>query len=267
LHDGRSLKVCIDSMDFPELSSPELAEWSDVYFKTNWWPTTAYPANVRPLVNCDPTVLGQIDELRGARDTRKEYDLCCVVRVWGGRTGLEGIEHNIRLLEAVSKVRAEKFVLAILIMGDRDAYAKRLSDAGIPWTTKAFPAADLWRVTAASRLNVLRLGVHDCIPWRMTGSLAVGSTVALDQAPRSRWPTPLEPGVNYLDLGLETGDTALAEASAYDDVPAQIEAWLSDATTLRAIATANGEYFDRHLEPERVGDHVLRAAADGEAVP
>lgn len=260
LQDGRVVKVCIDSMDFPELSSPELAQWSDVYFKTNWWPAVSYPANVEPLVNCDPTVLDRIAELRRARSTPKQYDLCCVVRVWGGRTGMEGIEHNIRLLEAVSSVRGNTFVLAVLIMGDRDAYAERLAAAGIRWTTKAFGADDLWRVTAASRLNVLRLGVHDCIPWRMTGSLAVGSTVALDQSPRSRWPTPLQAGEHFLDLGLETGEDALADAAAYEAVPGRIEAWLADAPLLESIAAANGDYFDEHLAPERVGRHVLARA-------
>ncbi len=103
LADGSSRRVCIDSMDPPELSNLELAAWSDVTFKTNFWPTVEYPANVRPLVNGDPTVLDRIPALRAARSTPKHYDLCCIMRVWGGREGLEGIEHNIRLLEAVKR--------------------------------------------------------------------------------------------------------------------------------------------------------------------
>ena len=95
-------------MDLPELSNLELAAWSDVTFKTNFWPTVEYPANVRPLVNGDPSVLDRIPALRAARSTPKQYDLCCIMRVWGGREGLEGIEHNIRLLEAVKRARCAR---------------------------------------------------------------------------------------------------------------------------------------------------------------
>ena len=97
-HGDRISKVCVDAVDYPELSSPELAEWSDLYFKTNWWPSVRYPGNVRPLVNGDPMVLDRIALLRAARSTPKTYDICCIVRVWGGRDTVEGIEHNLRLL-------------------------------------------------------------------------------------------------------------------------------------------------------------------------
>ena len=32
-----------------------------------------------------------------------------------------------------------------------------------------------------ARLNVIRLGMHYCIPWRVTGALAIGSCIVLDR--------------------------------------------------------------------------------------
>ncbi len=251
-------KVCIDSMDFPELSSPELVEWSDLTFKTNWWPTVDYPPNVRPLVNGDPSVLGRIPELRAARSTLKEYDLCCLVRVWGGREGLEGIEHNLRLLEAVKRTRGTKVMLAVLILGDRGEIARRLERSGIPSTTRSVPPDELWRLTASSRLNILRLGVHDCIPWRVTGSLALGSCLVLDQPPRTQWPEPLLPGVNYLSLELDTtAEGGVAPADAYAAVPDLLEAWLATPELAETVARTNAAYFEDHVAPARVGAHIV----------
>jgi hypothetical protein len=104
-----SSRVCIDAMDYGDLSSPELAAQSDILFKTNWWPSLTYPPNVRPLVNGDPSILGLIPRLRALRAAPKEHDVCFIVRVWGARDGLAGIEHNLRLLEAVNRARCRSF--------------------------------------------------------------------------------------------------------------------------------------------------------------
>ena len=183
---GSRYHFCIDASDYPEPGSENLVRWSDIYFKTNLWSSRSYPANVVPLINCDPTILPDIVKLRALRRIDKEFDLCFIVRVWGGRDGIEGIEHNLRLLEAVNRVKCKKFVLAVLVMGDRDRDSRFLSRLGVPWTTKNVKARDLWRVTAKSRLNILRLGVHYCVPWRMTGALAIGSCVVLDRTPLER---------------------------------------------------------------------------------
>jgi hypothetical protein len=262
LADGSSRRVCIDSMDPPELSSPELAAWSDVTFKTNFWPTVEYPANVRPLVNGDPTVLDRIPALRAARATPKDYDLCCIMRVWGGREGLEGIEHNLRLLEAVQRTRAAKVLLAVLIVGDRSDLARRLERFRIPSTTRSVSPEELWRLTASSRLNILRLGVHDCIPWRVTGSLGLGSCLVLDQPPRAQWPEPLLPDVNYLSLGLDTTTGGgVAREEAYAAVPDLLESWLATTELLDMVARTNATYFDDHVAPARVGAHILEEVA------
>jgi hypothetical protein len=114
-------------------------------------------------------------------------------------------------------------------------------------------------VTARSRLNILRLGVHDCIPWRMAGSLAVGSCVVLDQPLRAQWHEPLRAGVNFFDLGVVPGHDGVAPDDAYAAVPEKLESWLADADAIDAVARRDAAYFDRYVEPERVGEHILAA--------
>jgi hypothetical protein len=195
------------------------------------------------------------------------------VRVWGGRDGLGGIEHNLRLFEAVNRARCRSLLLAVLVLGDVAEYERRLRRAGIPATVKSVPAAELWRLTARSRLNILRLGVHDCIPWRMAGALAVGSCVVLDQPPRAQWYEPLRPGVNFFDLGVVTGHDGVAPDAAYAAVPEKLETWLTDPQAIDAIARSNAAYFDRYVEPDasastswppsRAGSSGRRRTSDG----
>ena len=253
--------VCIDAMDYGRLSSPQLAALSDIHYKTNWWPSLTYPPNVRPLVNGDPTILRSIPTLRAMRSAPKDYDLCFAVRVWGGRDAVEGIEHNLRLLEAVKRAGCRAFLLAVLVVGDVSAYERRLRKAGIPTTVKSIKASDLWQVTARSRLNLLRLGVHDCIPWRVAGSLAVGSCVVLDQQPRAQWYEPLRPNVNFFDLGLVPGQDGVAPDEAYAAVPEKLEGWLREPGAINFVSRSNAAYFDRYVEPERVGEQILSAVS------
>src|SRR5207249_4738414 len=110
--DGSVRHLCIDAGDPPEIASEELRAWSDVYLKTNYWSSRSYPANVRPMVNADPLMLGRLQALKRRRGTPKTIDLSFVVRVWGGGDGVEGIEHNLRLVEAVSRARCRKRLLA-----------------------------------------------------------------------------------------------------------------------------------------------------------
>ena len=202
LEGGTTRRVCIDAVDYPDLSSPELVGWSDVYFKTNWWPSVDYPQNVRPLVNGDPMVLDRIASLRAARSTPKKYDLCCIVRVWGGRDTVEGIEHNLRLLEAVKRGRGAASCSRCLWSGigrstrgdsNRQVFRRR-RDRFLP------PDLATHRSVEAEHHPS---GVHDCVPWRMTGSLALGLCVVLDQSPgaggRNRYSR-----TKLLSLGLDT---------------------------------------------------------------
>jgi hypothetical protein len=252
-------RVCIDAQDSGEVGSPELLELCDLYFKTNYWRGRDYPAKVVPLCNASPQVLtAGLDHLRSLRTAEKVYDVCCIFRVWGGRNELEGIEHNLRLLEAVARAPGKKVVLAYLLAGDIPTYARRLEDQGIRWSRDPLPLLDLWRVSAQSRLNVIKLGLHSCVPWRMIELLGMGACPALDQQPFTVWPQPLQEGVHYFNLGAASPPGAVvAEAARYDRIPAAVEEILADQDRLRRVSEANALLFDRHLEPPAVGRHVL----------
>lgn len=262
--DGSLCRVCIDTADYPELRSDELRSWSDLYFKANLWPNRPYPLNVLPIVNGDPLILDRIPTLRSYRTTKKSTDVCFVVRVWGGRDGIEGIEHNLRLLEAVNRARCSKVVLAYLVTGDTAAIANRLAKSGIRSTTRPIRPGALWRLMGSSRLNIIRLGMHDCIPWRMAGTLAMGSGVVLDQTPPAEWPEPLRENVNFFNLSCGSGETPASDAD-YAAVPAKIEEWLGQPETLEQMMSTNAAYFDRHVDPERVGEAILAAVETEEA--
>jgi hypothetical protein len=255
---GREARICIDSTDYPELPYPDLLPWCDVYFKANKWLAVDYPEKVVPIVNGDPFILERVPRLREMRAAEKDYDLCFIVRVWGGRTGVEGVEHNLRLIEALADAPCRKFLLAYLAIGDRKRYARRLRARGIASTTRGLRPDEIWRLTSRSRLSVIRLGMHHCIPWRMAGSLALGSCILLDREPLSQWPEPLRPDTNFLSLGVDTGpDAPVAPADAYNRVPDLIAGWLQHEELLATIRGNNAKYFDWHVAPGRVGRYIL----------
>jgi hypothetical protein len=254
---GEPHHVCIDAADYPVPPNDDLVAWSDTYFKTNYWPSVAYPQHVRPLVNGDPLILGRIDALRALRAQPKEVDLCFVARVWGGRKTVEGVEHNLRLLEALSRARCSKTIVAVLVAGDVDAQAQRLNRLDITCRRKMMNSRELWDSMARARLNVVRLGMHRCIPWRMAGTLAIGACLVVDQPPPSRWPEPLRENVNFLELGAATSEDAIA--ASYEQIPERIEAWLQDPETVERIGRANASYFDRYADPSVVGASIVAA--------
>jgi hypothetical protein len=265
---GREVRVCIDSSDDGNDVNDVILRWSDVYFKTNYWPTIRYAAKVQPFVNADPLVIPQLKAFRRYRRAHKEHDVCMVVRVWGGKDEVEGVEHNLRLIEAVAKARCSKFLYAYLVAGDVAAATRRLARQGIPCGPHPIPGPDLWRVSAHSRLNVIRLGMHYCVPWRVTGALAIGSGIVLDRAPLTRWPEPLADGVNYVALGTETGThQPLATDAQYAAIPGQIEAWLADGDLAARLGRNNAAYYDRFVDPEPVGERIVAAVERFVAAP
>jgi hypothetical protein len=262
LPGGARARVCIQSDDEGSRLDPWILAWSDVTFKTNYWPALSYPSKVVPAVNGDPLVIPRLSRLRAYRALPKRYDVCMVVRVWGGSDEVEGVEHNLRLVEAVARARCSKYLYAYLVAGDIDAARRRLARAGVPCGVHPLPAEELWRASAASRLNVVRLGMHYCIPWRVTGALAIGSAMVLDRAPLTRWPEPLEEGVHYVALGTGIGlDRPLAADTEYAAIRDKIEAWLADRDLASRIGHENGAYYDRFAAPERVGEYIVRTAA------
>jgi hypothetical protein len=254
------VRVTVDSADDGRHVDEQVLRWSDLYLKTNYWPSLQYSPKVQPFVNADPLVIPQLDQFRRYRKAAKEHDVCMVVRIWGGKDEVEGVEHNLRLIEAVARARCTKFLYAFLVAGDVAASARRLERQGIPCGPHPIPPADLWRITAASRLNVIRLGMHYCVPWRVTGALAIGSGIVLDRAPLTRWPEPLADGGNFVALGTETGtDQPLAPDAQYARIPGLVEGWLGDADLAARLGRNNADYYDRFVDPEKVGEHLAAA--------
>ena len=118
---GETVKIVIDAFDSGELQSDELLNWCDIYFKTNYWPTRVYPPKTLPMTNLNPDVLPHLEYLREARKAEKEWDLFAFFRIWGGVDEVEGVEHNLALLETLARVKCKKFLLASLVTGDTGA--------------------------------------------------------------------------------------------------------------------------------------------------
>ncbi len=256
LTNGKTVNAAIDSQDSGDIGSPELLDWSDIYFKTNKWANRDYPAKVRPLANSNPLILNNISKLSEYRKSPKLRDLCCFVRVWGGANEIDGIEHNIRLIESVGRAKITRFLGAYLVAGDIGAIESRLTAQSIPTTRAPLKRDKLWGVSASSRINVIRLGMHDCIPWRMFDLLCMGAVVVLDQMPMTVWPQPLVAGENYvsLDCPPTNGDCF---HSRYESIPELLEFTLSNQPLIDHIARANADYFDRYLAPKTFGENII----------
>src|SRR5581483_4256605 len=172
--DGAEIKFCIDASDPGDIQQTDLLEWSDLYFKTNYWPNRKYPSKVVPLANVNPLVLSRRGELRALRTQAAEWDLLAFFRVWGN------VEHNLALFESLARLKCRTKLLAYLISANPTAESSRLEKAGVPWTTNPLPLNTVWDWAARSRLNLVRHGVDDCVPWRLTEILAMGHCPVLD---------------------------------------------------------------------------------------
>jgi len=262
LADGSVRRICIDAHDSHFVQSETLRSWADVYFKANMWSSVDYHCNVRPIVNGNPNVSSDEDQLCAMRGQTPEYDLCFVVQVRPGSSDEPGIEHCLRLLEALSRLPCRKFLCAVLKDGDIRAQTERLDRCGVTWRTRALPLRTLRRVAARSRLNVIRLGVHQCIPWRMVELLAIGCAISLDRLPLSKWPEPLVAGMHFLDLGLDVKPGhCQAEDTAYESIPARVEGWLAREEFLLQFRVNAARYFDQHASPSSVGAYLLDSCA------
>lgn len=259
---GRRSYLRLDSVDSGELVQPGSANDCDVYLKCNYWPTIAYPASVRPFYNCNPVVLPHLSYLREARRASKEFDCCFIVRVWGGREEEEGVEHCIRMLQAMARVPGNNYLLGYLVAGDIPALEKRLRQLRIPSTTRPIPPRELWSIAARSRLNIIRLGMFHCIPWRMTDMLAMGACVVLDQEPKTRWPEPLVENEHFVALRLETSENrAVASDDAYEGAANTVASISADRALVEHIAASSAQYFDRFLSPFSIGRQICEIAS------
>lgn len=250
------IRVCIDANDFPDVSEKAAAS-CDIYFKSNYWANYDYPSHVLPLPNMNPLVGRNLELLKSLRSEPKQRDLFVFFRVWGGRDEVEGIEHNMALLKALSKVKCNSYLLAYLVAGDIPSLGTRLDDLGIPWTTKAMPQQELWKNAAAARMNIVRLGMHQCSPWRMIDILALGGVPLLDYKPMTLWPEPLIEGRHYLNLNLSPGHEE--EAGNLAD---KVDSWLQSDSLVPSISRNTADYFDRYLAPETLGKSICQTVED-----
>jgi len=247
---GVRFTICIDSHDAGYLHD-NMLETADLYFKSNYWPSIAYPSRVVPIANLNPLVGSDRPYFRGLRDTPKTLDLFAFFRIWGGDDEVKGIEHNLRLIESLAKVECTKFLCAYLVAGDIAAIGQRLDRQGIQWTTEPLTPRQLWVQAAAARLNIVRLGMHECIPWRMTDILAMGGCPVIDYGPRTLWPSPLIEEQHFLSL------RALPDTPPPEELPGRVAAWLAHPTLIADISCNTAAYFDRHLEPIEIGRDIL----------
>ena len=247
---GDSLAVAIDSMDSGDIFD-EVAARSDVYFKSNFWPARRYPDNVLPLPNMNPIVGQDIPFFTGLRNTPKDIDLFAFFRLWGGGNETDGIEHNISLIESLAQVPCEKYLCAYLVAGDIPSLAKRLNSQGVHWTTDPMPKHELCGRAASARLNIVRLGMHECSPWRMIDILAMGGCPVIDYGPQTRWPIPLQENQHYLNLRVAP------HSKSKETVSENVMQWLGTLGLTEEIGRNAAEYFDQHLAHLPLGEHIV----------
>jgi hypothetical protein len=267
LKDGRRIRVAIDSHDHPATQDLKILDWADVYFKTNLWPNHPYPAKVRPIVTGNSMVnMDSVGYLKSLRERPKKYDFLFVSRIYAGPGA--NVEHNLRLFEELAKIPCRSKIRAIFIgfqKGDPSfaGYRQRLQAAGVEATEDHFGFDELMRMSAESRICVIRAGIHSCITWRLLNMLAIGAAVILDAKPFSSWPVPLEEGKNFLSLGLRiTPDCGPAPVEDYEKIIGKMEEFLIDNSNLEKIANNNARYFDIHAHPIKVADYVLTQLLD-----
>ncbi len=271
LKDGGRIRVAIDSHDHPATQDLKILDWADVYFKTNLWPNHPYPAKVRPIVTGNSMVhMDSVGYLKSLRKLQKKYEFLFISRIYAGPGA--NVEHNLRLFEELAKIPCRSKIRAIFIgfkEGDSEmcGYRDRLEAAGVEATDEHFSFDDLMRMSAESRICVIRAGVHSCITWRLLNMLAIGAAVVLDAKPFSSWPVPLEEGKNFLSLGLRiTPDCGPAPAEDYAGIMEKMETFLMDFGALHQIGGNNRQYFDNHAHPMQVADYLLKVVAE-ESVP
>jgi hypothetical protein len=252
--EGETITVAIDSLDTGEICS-DVAASCTLYFKSNYWPRQRYPDNVVPLPNMNPLVGREIRLFHELRDTPKTTDMFAFFRIWGGTNELDGVEHNLSLIESLAQVPCSKYLCAYLVAGDIPTLGKRLDRQGIRWTTEPMPKHELWRRAASSRVNIVRLGMHECSPWRMIDILAMGGCPVIDYGPQTRWPIPLLEGRHYLNLRIPP------DAPQRSSVSGEILEWLTTPGLVDGISRNTAEYFDRHLRPVVLGEHMVTQMA------
>lgn len=259
LLNDKKVNFCIDAADTSELSSPNLSDWANVYFKTNFAIKNNYPKNVIPLINGSKFCSDNLALLKSMRGFKKEYDITAVLRVWGGTNSTDGIEHNIRILEELNKIKSRKKIIAgVIVAGDKKKIKKRLESQGILVLDKLMPLKKVWELGPKSTFSFQRLGMHYCMHWRYIESLASGTAVILDTPPKNIWPKPLLRGSHYesFELGVNL-DSPLASDKEYSEIAPKLDNFLSKSNLSANLKIHSANYFDNYASPERTADYIL----------
>ena len=262
LKSGREIKVAIDAHDHRDIRSQAIYDWCDIYFKSNRWPSVDYGPKVLPIPTGNAGItLENCRYLKGLRSAGKEWDLLFVGRIWAG--GDANVEHNLRLFESLAKVKCKSKLLAVVFNFDKQSeefqiIARRLNESGVEMTDGQIGYGDLMKMSAASKLVVLRAGISGCIAWRMVDMLGLGACLVLDCSPFPEWPQPLREEENFLNLGLRiTPECGPAPDEDYDSIVSKVNSFLTNDGMLQRIGENNSRYFDKHSHPMRVADYIL----------
>lgn len=260
---GKKINFVIDAHDAGELRAPELLDWAEVYFKSNYWPIKSYPQKVKPLVNCNPLLIeGNIlNKLRALRDSPKKWDIVFVAKIWGGA------EHNIRLFEELSKVSGKKYLYAIISPRIDRKYTKRLERAKVPFGTKSIPVNEFHKLLSSAKLVIYRAGKYNCISWRMLDLLAMGACMVTDSIPIPQWPVPLQKDKNFLTFDITRSQIIGSDGKSnwcgpgkkeeYEVIPKILPQFLNNQLIQRQISLNNTDYFDKYAAPSAVGRYIV----------
>ena len=273
IFDDETVNVAVDTADGRHLHDREILEWSDVYFKCNYWTGVDYPSKVLPLVNGNGTLSpSKVRRLRSLREHRKDFDLVYWSRIWaapGSAAGNNGVEHNIRIFETLAQAPGRNNLLAVFPSDLSDpslnCYRERLEAAGVRWQNGwgDINSAALWDSLATARINFLRPGNHLCISWRMMDLLCMGAGVMVDGAPYARWPEPLREGVNFIDGGCTLDpDYNLPTDQAYEQLLERVTHAIDDHGLIEEISVNNALYFDEHASMQAVSAYIVQAVAE-----
>jgi hypothetical protein len=264
LRDGGVRKVAIDAHDHRNIRSQAIYDWCDMYFKSNLWPSVDYGSKVLPIPTGNAGItLENCRFLRGLRGVKKEFDLLFVGRIWAG--GDANVEHNLRLFESLAKVKCKSKLLAVVFNFDKKSedylnIKRRLDHAGVEWTENQVGYGELMRLSAMSKLVLIRAGISGCIAWRMVDMLAIGACLVLDRDPFPAWPVPLKKGTNFFSLGTRiTEDCRPAPEEDYKSIASKAELLLRNAEIFKGISYNNSQYFDKNAHPLRMVEYILKS--------
>ncbi len=270
---NNKIKVAIDTADGRDLHDESVLAWSDIYFKCNAWSQIQYPEKVVSILNGNGTLSPRkIEQLKALRNHQKDYDLVYWSRIWalpGHLPANNGVEHNIRLFEALARVEGRKNLLAVfpeeLDCPSLQEYRDRLDTVGVKWQNgwQDIDSDKLWSSLASAHVNFLRPGNHLCVSWRMVDLLCMGACVMLDGKPYTRWPIPLESGVNFVDSQCTlSSDYLLPADDSYTELTEKISALIADKAKIQKIAKNNREYYDQHASLAALSGYVLQVVRE-----